>query len=28
MPGILNFSNGSVLPENELEALRHIARNN
>ncbi|EGY5343666.1 T3SS effector protein NleG8, partial [Escherichia coli] len=21
MPGILNFSNGSVLPENELEAL-------
>ncbi|EJF8114462.1 T3SS effector protein NleG8, partial [Escherichia coli] len=26
MPVILNFSNGSVLPENELEALRHIAR--
>ncbi|EGR7518700.1 T3SS effector protein NleG8, partial [Escherichia coli] len=25
MPVILNFSNGSVLPENELEALRHIA---
>ncbi|MBB7623279.1 T3SS effector protein NleG8, partial [Escherichia coli] len=28
MPVILNFSNGSVLPENELEALRHIARSN
>lgn len=28
MPVILNFSNGSILPENELEALRHIARSN
>ncbi len=28
MPVMLNFSNGSILPESELEALRNVARNN
>ncbi|EOJ9695139.1 T3SS effector protein NleG8, partial [Escherichia coli] len=28
MPVMLNLSNGRMLPESELEALRNVARSN